>query len=121
MSEIKIAAALPKGEADGLGTIVRAAITEPETVHTIILLVDTKKTTTDIDTGDVVPTLRIRRAEAVTGSDIRDANRLIRRAVEKRTGQATLDIEVEDELEQMFRAMDLKQDAEQPEDSDDGE
>lgn len=113
MSEVKLSAALPKGDSDGLGPMVSDAIGEPETVHTLLILVDTKKIVTDVDTDESIPVLRIRRAEVIRGGDIKDAKRLIRRAIEKRTGQATLDLEVETELEAMFRSMDLKED-EQP-------
>lgn len=108
MSEVKLSATLPKGDSDGLGPMVKDAIGEPETVHTLLILVDTKKIITDIDTDESIPVLRIRRAEVIRGGDIKDAERLIRRAIERRTGQIQLDLEVETELEQMFKNIDLK-------------
>ena len=108
MSAVNLSSALPKGEANGLGPMVKDAISEPDGVHTLILLVNTKKIVTDCDDGSSMPVLRILRAEVVRGGDLKDTKRLIRRAVERRTGQAQLDLEVEDELEQMFKAIDLQ-------------
>lgn len=99
----KLAANLPKGEANGLVAIARDLVEDPHEVHAVIALVDCKKTTTDNDTGEVIPTARIRRIEVVTGEDLGLVERAIRRALEKRTGATTLPIELEDEFTEVFQ------------------
>lgn len=106
MSEIKLAGALPKGTANGLGTIVMDLVQEPERLQVVLAIVDCKELTTDTDTGEVVPTMRIRRIEAITGHDKAAARRLIQRAIERRTGRAELPFEVEEDLAGAFGGMD---------------
>lgn len=98
----KLASALPKGTANGLDAIATALVENPHQVHAVIALVDCKKTTTDNDTGEVEPTARIRRVEALSGEDLHHVEKYIRRAYEKRTGVTTLPLGVEDELNEVF-------------------
>lgn len=98
----KLASALPQGTANGLDSIATALVDNPHQVHAVIALIDCKKTTTDNDTGEVEPTARIRRIEALSGEDLTHVEKYIRRAYEKRTGVTTLPIEVEDELTEVF-------------------
>lgn len=110
MADILLSAKLPSGEGNGLGPLVRQAISEPETVHTAIVLLTTKKIVRDVDEDSTIPVMRILRAEVVSSAgDLRDAERLVRRALERRTGQPTLDFEQEAELEAAFRQLDLKE------------
>ena len=98
-----IAGGLPAGEANGLSAISRELVENPERVHVVVALIDCSKITTKVDSGDVVPTARIRRIEAVT--DLSDGHRLralLRREYERRTGQTVLPIELEDDLRAAF-------------------
>lgn len=95
----KMSAGLPKGDENGLGVIARQLIEDPHRVHAVICLIDCKRTTTDNDTGSTEPTARIRRIEVVPVDQLDVAERMIRRALETRTGATTLDIELEDEDE----------------------
>lgn len=99
----KLNAALPKGEANGLVVIQQALLMCPEDVHVVIALVDCKATTTNHDTGDVVPTARIRRIEVVQQGDLRTAQTLMRRALEERTGKVVLPFDLEEDLRAAFR------------------
>lgn len=107
MSEITLSGRLPKGDANGLGPLARSLIQEPEKVHAILVLVDCTKIVTEVDTGETIPVARIRRAEAIRPSDIKEAQRLIRRAWEERNGDTVLPMELEDDIEAMFKGVDL--------------
>jgi len=105
MPDVKRNALLPKGEENGLAGIARELIDDPKRYRAVIAIVDCKRVTVDQDTHDELATIRIRRAEVVLPADLGQAEKLIRRALEFRTGQATLPLELEDELEQAFRDM----------------
>lgn len=98
----KLNGSLPRGSANGLDAIARRLIDNPQEVHVVIALVDCKRITTDADTGDVEPTARIRRIETVTGDDKTLAATMLRRALERRTGQTVLPYDLEDELRAAF-------------------
>lgn len=99
----KLAAALPKGTANGLGAISQTLVDEPHRVHAVVALVDCKKTTTDYDSGEVVPTARIRRIEVVLDSEhLALVEKVIRRSLAIRQGKEVLPIDLEDELEEVF-------------------
>lgn len=95
----KLNGSLPKGQANGLSAIARQLVDEPDQPHVVIAIVDTRKIATDCDTGDQEATVRVRRIEPISGDDGQRAATLLRRAMETRTGQTTLPIEVEEEIE----------------------
>lgn len=101
-SPVKLAAALPSGDANGLSAIVPQLVDDPTTLRVIIAIVDTKELKTIIETGEIVPVARIRRIEAMPAQDMRAAKSLFRRAHEHRTGRTALPIEVEDEIQLAF-------------------
>lgn len=102
MSEIKLAGALPKGSSNGLGVIVQDLCDHPDHLRVVLAVVDVKDVVTNTDTGEVVPTLRIRAIEAITGHDKTAARRLMDRAKEQRTGRPMLPLDTEDELASAF-------------------
>jgi hypothetical protein len=102
MSEISLSGALPRGDANGLAPIVKSLIRDPERVHALVVLVDTTKLVTHVDSGETIPVLRIRRAEVIRDADMKEAERLIRRAWEQRNGDTVLPMEMEDDLKQIF-------------------
>jgi len=102
----KLASSLPQGDANGLVAIARALIDEPRRVHVVVALVDCKKTTTDNDSGEIVPTARIRRVEAIGGEDLKLAQKMLRRALERRTGQVVLAFDLEEDLRAAFDGVD---------------
>lgn len=97
---------LPKGDADGTGVIIRDLIDKPHRYHVLLCVVDCSKVTTDHDTGEHVPTIRVRRAEVITRDDLPAAEKLIRRALEKRSGATVLPLEIEDEITAAFAGVD---------------
>jgi hypothetical protein len=102
----KLTGALPAGDGNGLDSIARDLIERPHDLRVVIALVDCRRTTTDNDTGEVEPTARIRRVEVVDGEDLAMAERIMRRALEKRTGSTVLPIDLEDAITDAFRNVD---------------
>ncbi len=102
----RLASGLPKGEADGLASLARRLIDTPEDIHVVVMLVDCKKISTDIDTGDIEPTARIRRIEAVLPEDHPQAQKMLRRSLEKRTGKTVLPYDLEEDLRAAFGGID---------------
>jgi len=98
----KLAGNLPPGEGNGLNALARALIDTPEDVHVVVALVDCKSTRTDHDTGDVEPTARIRRIEVISEDDRPFASKMMRRALEKRTGKTVLPFDLEEDLRNAF-------------------
>ena len=88
---------------------------DPHKVHVLIALVDSSRIVTDTDTDDSSPVVRIRRVEVVQKQDLKEAERLLRRALEARTGQTMLDLELEDELSGIFKDLDLNSDEDETE------
>jgi hypothetical protein len=102
----KLSSSLPAGDGNGLDAIARQLIDSPSTLHVAIALVDCKRTMTDTDTGEIVPTARVRRIEIVGSTDIDVAQQIMRRALEERTGQTVLPLDLEDELRAAFGDID---------------
>lgn len=102
----KLASGLPKGDGNGLDALARKLIDSPQDVHVVVALVDCKKTTTDNDTGDIEATARIRRIEAITEGDKDLAAKMLRRALEKRTGKTVLPFDLEEDMRAAFGNVD---------------
>jgi hypothetical protein len=106
MSDVSVSGALPKGDANGLGPAVRGLIDEPHRYHVVIGIIDCAKITTNNDTGEIIPTARIRRIEVVLPGDLTVAEQLMRRALEKRAGRSVLPLDLEDDLRVAFKDID---------------
>ena len=89
-----------------LAVIARTLIDTPHQVHVVIGLVDCKRTTKDNDSGEVVPTARLRRVEVINGIDKEQAQQMMRRALEERTGQTVLPLDLENDLRAAFGNID---------------
>ena len=101
----KLAAALPKGESNGLEALARELIDSPSSVHVVVALVDCKRIQTDVDTGDVIPTARIRRIEWIK-QDKDQVALILRRAMEERTGKTVLPFDLEEDMRAAFQGID---------------
>ncbi len=98
-----IAGKLPDGDGNGLNAVAGELIENPHKVHVAIVLVDCAKITTKPDTGEVVPTARIRRIEVIgEAGDQYQMRRLLQREFERRTGQAVLPWELEQATRDAF-------------------
>jgi hypothetical protein len=106
MSDIKLGGTLPKGDANGAAAIAADLIAEPHRFKVLLMIVDCKKVTTDHDNGEQVPTARIRRVEAVLSQDLPQAEAIMRRSMEKRTGRVILPLNLEDEVRLAFGGID---------------
>lgn len=106
MSDSSLSGALPKGDANGLGPIVRDLIDQPHRFHVVLAILDCSKVTTNNDTGEVIPVARIRRIEVVLKDDLHVGEQLMRRSLEKRAGRSVLPLELEDEMRLAFRNID---------------
>ncbi len=102
---VSVSGNLPGGDGNGLSEIVSDLIRDPKRLHVCIALVDCKKVVTDADSGDVVPTARVRRIEVIKdGEDMRLAENLMRRALDRRTGREALPYDLEEEIRGAFPA-----------------
>lgn len=98
----KLSSTLPGGDNNGLGALAGALTTDPKKTAIIVAVVDCKSITIDTDTGDRVATVRIRRVEPIDPQDTAQAQRLLVRGLERRTGAVMLPIDLEDELDKLF-------------------
>jgi len=99
----KLSGVLPSGDANGVHAIVPAMIDDPGRVHVLVVLADCVSVRHNIDDGSRVPTVRIRRIEAVTDPGDRDQlQRLLMREFERRTGQPVLPFELESDVRAAF-------------------
>jgi hypothetical protein len=124
MPDVKGTALLPKGEANGLSAVADLLQKEPRRLRAALVVLDCKRGTEDYDLDDTVVTVRIRRIELLLPQDIDAAEQMIRRALEFRSGQTTLDLELEDEIRQAFEQMkepDSTADPDEDEPGDDGQ
>lgn len=102
----KLASGLPQGDGNGLDAIAHRLIHNPHEIHVVVALVDCKKITTDNDSGDVEATARIRRIEAIDQDDKDLAAKMLRRALERRTGKTVLPFDLEEDLRAAFGRVD---------------
>lgn len=105
MPNLKGTALMPKGDGDGFTPIADALEKEPRRLRAAIIIFDAKRGTTDYDVDETALTVRIRRGELLLPQDLGEAERLLRRALEFRSGQTTLELELEDEIRQAFEGM----------------
>ena len=110
MADVKRNAVLPKGEENGLAAIApeltaEAAHRRPKRLRAAIVIFDARRLAIDSDTGEEVVTVRFRRVEPLLGEDLGAAEKLLRRALESRSGQTTLPLELEDEIRATFEAL----------------
>lgn len=104
----RLAGNLPKGDGNGLGPIVQQLLSLPHRVHVVVALIDCKTTKIDHETGDMVPTVRVRRIESVLTGDRTTAKRMLERAYEQRSGQTMLPFELEQDMQAAFDGLDIQ-------------
>ena len=105
MPDVRSAALLPKGEANGFAAIAAELLRDPRRLRAALVVFDCRRATEDYDASDSVVTLRIRRAEVLLPDDLGEVEKLVRRALESRTGQQVLPLDLEDEITSLFREM----------------
>lgn len=100
---MKLSSKLPKDNMNGLSEIAPALQQDPRATHVALVVLNAQKFVEDVDTGEVEPTMRILRIERILPQDASTAETMIRRALEARTGQTTLPLDVEDEITRIFK------------------
>lgn len=75
-------------------------------MHVVIGIVDCKRSSIDHDSGEIVPTARIRRIEVIGDQDKDLAAKMMRRALEERTGKTVLPFDLEEDLRAAFGRVD---------------
>jgi hypothetical protein len=118
MPDIKGTALLPKGEANGLIEMADELVKEPNRLRAALVIYDAKRGTEDYDQHDTIVTVRVRRWENLLPADLGRAEELLRRALEARSGQTVLELELEDEIRKAFEAM---REPDNPVDPDEGD
>ncbi|MGH3834162.1 MAG: hypothetical protein ACRDSF_00440 [Pseudonocardiaceae bacterium] len=97
---VSLAGNLPADDRNGLSALAGCLVDDPQAVHVVVALVDCVKITTKVESGDVVPTARVRAIEPIGAhADAGEMRRLLRRAYERRTGKVELPLELERELD----------------------
>ena len=100
---VSVSGRLPDGDGNGLSAIMSDLIRDPKKLHVCICILDGKKVTTDADSGETVPTARIRRIEVLLDEeDMKLAENLMRRALDRRTGREALPYDLEQEIRAAF-------------------
>ena len=104
MSElVKLSSRLP-GDTDinGVDALADDLVKDPETIRVAVLWFDAVKITHDTDTGNDVPTIRVRRVEPI--GDVESIPKTIRtivdKATETRTGRASLPFDTVEVIEE---------------------
>jgi hypothetical protein len=121
MPDVKPTALLPRGEANGFAAIAAELVKQPNQLRAALIIFDAKRGTEDYDLHDTVVTIRVRRAEMVLAMDLGAVEQMIRRALEFRSGQTTLELELEDEIRLTFESMQEPDSTTDPEDDEPGE
>lgn len=115
MSGIKISSRLPDGDGNGLVAILSELVRDRQQTFVGIVLLDGKTVNLDKDTGEKVPTARIRRIEVILGDDDKAVcRRLLERALETRTGREQLPYDLAAELDSAFGSDDVSDHQEDP-------
>ncbi len=106
MPDAALGGNLPRGDANGLSAMAADLIREPDRKRVIVAIIDNPKTVVNNISGDRTATVRMLRIEAVLPGDLGAAEKLMRRALEKRTGATVLPLDLEEELTEAFAEFD---------------
>ncbi len=99
----RLSGKLPKdADKNGLDAIGRELLKEPKQRRIVIALVNGWRSVKDYDTETEEPIVRILRIEQIAPDDRAEAERLVRRALEYRSGDTVLPIDIERDLESWF-------------------
>lgn len=120
MPDVKPTALLPRGDANGLAAIADVLLKEPLRLRAALIVFDLKRGTEDYDLSDTLVTVRVRRVEVLLPADLDRAEQMIRRALEHRSGQTTLELDLEDEIRQTFEGMKEPDSTADPDEDGDG-
>jgi hypothetical protein len=104
---VSMSGKLPGGDGDGLIKIANRMITEDGTIYVCVALVDCRSVKTDKDSGEQIPTARIRRIEVIDDAgDMKIVRSLLMRALDARSGREALPMEIMNEIDAAFGSED---------------
>jgi len=113
---VNVSGKMPSGDGNGLVAVLSELVREDKAQFVTIALVDCKTVKLDKDTGEKIPTVRIRRIEVVLDAgDMKVARRLMERALSARTGQETLPYDLASEIDMAFGSDDVADYRDEPE------
>lgn len=96
----KLASGLPKDPRhNGLDALAPKLLANPRHRYLMLAVIDCSKITEDVTSGSLEPTARVLRIEQVHPDDVTDAERLARRALEHRSGDTVLPLDLERDIE----------------------
>lgn len=100
---VKLAGRLPGStEHNGMSAVVAELLKDPETTRLAVIEYDVPKITTDVESGDRVPTLRVLRIEPSGGNKdegYQALRELMMTSAEKRLGHEPLPFDEDDGIE----------------------
>lgn len=99
MPDVTMSGKLPNDDRNGLPSILTDLLDNPNQVRPVLALIDVVSVKTTPSTGERIPTLRVRSIEPIVGADAEEIDRMLRRAVERRTGKVELPLEMEREID----------------------
>lgn len=94
---VRLSSKLPGDpETNGVDSIANDLVTDPSRIRYGVVWFDASRVVEDTDTGDVIPTLRIRRIEPLGRADQVDPEirLIVESAVKARTGRAPIPFEI---------------------------
>lgn len=102
---MKINGKLPAGDADGV-TSLEAVVLKNQKPIVVMMILEPTHVDQDLGSGQKTVRMGIRRIEPVLPDDIDAATRLIQRSYESRTGDSTLPIELENDINSALKGVD---------------
>lgn len=96
-AKVKLGSKLPgDAEINGVDAIASELVEDPEQIHVGVVYFDVKHVTDDTDTGERVPTIRVRRLEPIStvGAAPAALQKLVGQAFTARTGRKAIPFEV---------------------------
>lgn len=110
MADVKKNALLPTGEENELRLVASDLVDEgthraKAHLRVLVGIFDCRRVAIDADTGEEWATVRFRRVILPIAGDLPTLEKIIRRALEAHANVATLPLDLEDELEGIFRDM----------------
>jgi hypothetical protein len=109
MPDVKTLSIMPKGDTNGLTAIAGELAAEvrgdrPQKMRAVIALVRPRRAAIDVDGTETV-TVEFLRVERLLAEDLPAAEKLLRRALETRSGLTVLELDLEDAIREAFAEM----------------
>lgn len=99
----KLAGKLP--QENGLNAVNGSMVHDPERAYLVVGVVRPVRITTDVDTGLSQATAAFDAVEVISGPDLVEADGMLRRAEERRTGQASLPLKLDTTLSKVLASV----------------